>query len=155
MESDESAQPARPPVLIVDDEPDLRETLRMVLDEEGYPVATAATGSDALAILRASHTPYVVLLDHYLSDGSGRVVLSALRSDPATARHAVIYMSAGGEREVTALRAEFAQLQVPYLRKPFDLDDVLTLVAEAATRLASAASRHGPCGARGPYSIVA
>ena len=50
-------------VLIVEDESDIRYTLQVFLESEGYSVLTAENGSDALALLKNARTPHVILLD--------------------------------------------------------------------------------------------
>lgn len=137
-----------PQVLVVDDDPDLRDTLRLVLEEDGYAVRTASTGADALAIVRASERPLVVVLDHHLRGSGGLAVLRALRADPSTLKHAVVYMSAGGTGEAKAVQAELAVMQVPYVRKPFDLDEFLSVVAKLVGRLSSRLGSRGPGAAR-------
>ena len=49
-------------LLVVDDDPTIREMLEMLLDSEGYQVATASNGADALDVLSDIH-PDVILLD--------------------------------------------------------------------------------------------
>lgn len=126
---------SRAQVLLVDDEKDLQDVLRLVLEEEGYSVTTASSGPGALAILRASVEPYVVLLDHYLPGMNGLAVVRALYADPSTRGHAVIYMSTGSSGEMAATQAQLAEMGVQYVSKPFDIEDVLRVVAAAAARL--------------------
>lgn len=76
-----SFQAARPAVLIVDDEQDLRELLASVLQDHGFAVATAEPGEAALALLAATPsgpTTCAVLLDLMLPRRSGLNVLRAL-----------------------------------------------------------------------------
>lgn len=63
-------------VLLVEDEPDLRNLLALVLAEAGYAVTTAATGTEALTMLAT--TPYaLVVTDYHLPDMTGAVVAQA------------------------------------------------------------------------------
>ena len=61
MQSQEHAQLA--PLLIVDDDEAIRDTIRVLLEGAGYTVSEASTGKEALVLLRESSEPYVVLLD--------------------------------------------------------------------------------------------
>ncbi|MFF0344588.1 response regulator [Kribbella sp. NPDC004875] len=65
-------------LLLVDDEPRIRRVLRLALEDEGYLVAEAANGYDALAALRRE-TPDVVLLDLMLPDRDGFAVCREIR----------------------------------------------------------------------------
>ncbi|HKN87848.1 MAG TPA: PAS domain S-box protein [Nitrospiraceae bacterium] len=84
MEADASARvrPAPPCVLIVDDDPDIRQALGDMLKAEGYGIHAAATGSEAIAQTR--HAFYgAVLLDIGLPDLDGHAVLRSMREvDP-------------------------------------------------------------------------
>src|SRR4029453_111091 len=60
------------PVLVVDDDPDIRETLRFVLEDAGYPVYCAENGREALQVLEgAKHRPGLILLDLMMPIMSG------------------------------------------------------------------------------------
>jgi two-component system, chemotaxis family, chemotaxis protein CheY len=110
-------------VLVVDDHAGIRSVLASVLALEGYVVRTAEHGRAALETL-ATFRPCVILLDLMMPvlDGSG--FLAAYRRLPhADAR--IITMSAGRE---TRPMGEGDAVH-GHLPKPFDLDDVLALVA--------------------------
>src|SRR6185437_6059247 len=60
------------PVLVVDDDPDIRETLRFVLEDAGYPVYSAENGEEALAVLASVNPlPGLILLDLMMPVMSG------------------------------------------------------------------------------------
>jgi CheY-like chemotaxis protein len=122
-------------VLVVDDDADTREALGMLLTDEGHEVAEAADGQAALDWLRATPHRWVVLLDYKMPHLDGREVLAAVGADPSLARqHAYIAMPATPmlDAPVEALRAA---LGVPLLPKPFDLDELLEAIIQAAARL--------------------
>ncbi len=85
----------RGPVLIVDDERDLRALLDFNLQKAGYTTAHAATGAEALARAR-SLRPRVVVLDLNLPDVSGMDVCRLLRADPATRDLPILMLTASG-----------------------------------------------------------
>jgi CheY-like chemotaxis protein len=66
-------------VVVVDDEPHVRELLRDFLTGEGYEVTTFASGADAIAAVQ-THQPDVILVDMMMPGLSGADVLDALRS---------------------------------------------------------------------------
>ena len=69
-------------ILVVDDEPPIRELLRAYLEADGFEVGVAGTGADALhAVSRAAEAPDLVLLDVGLPDLDGFDVLRTLRRD--------------------------------------------------------------------------
>jgi two-component system, OmpR family, response regulator len=107
-------------VLVVDDEPNIAELLRMALRYEGWEVAVALTGSQAVSTAR-KHAPDAVVLDMMLPDFDGMEVLRRLRADQTdvpvlflTARDAV-------EDRVAGLTAGGDD----YVTKPFSLEEVV------------------------------
>jgi two-component system, OmpR family, phosphate regulon response regulator PhoB len=84
------------PILIVDDEEDLRNLVDINLTREGFETEMAATGNEALEKARATQ-PALVLLDLMLPDLSGTEVCRQLRADPATRHLPIIILSARGE----------------------------------------------------------
>jgi DNA-binding response OmpR family regulator len=84
-------------ILIVDDRPDGAEALCKVIARYSYPCTWAASGIEALAMIRASPAgrPLLVVLDEEMPDLNGLAVVRRLRSDPATAEVPVIMFTAG------------------------------------------------------------
>src|SRR5436190_416272 len=72
-------------VLIVEDEPDIRESLREVLEDEGYTVAVASNGKEGLAQLARLSKPCAVVLDIIMPVMSGNELYNAMQADPALA----------------------------------------------------------------------
>jgi CheY-like chemotaxis protein len=89
-------------VLVVDDDPAVREQLSSILGERGYRVETASGGAEGLALIR-QHRPDAVILDLMMPDVDGFTVLERLRDDPATLDLPVVILTAkdltGEERE--------------------------------------------------------
>lgn len=84
------------PILVVDDEPDLRQLLDINLSREGYSVIHAASGQQALELAK-ERAPSLVILDMMLPDLSGTEVCRRLRADPITSHLPIIILSARGE----------------------------------------------------------
>lgn len=118
-----------PAVLIVDDDDDVRETLRACLEEEGFSVRTAKNGLEAMAELDDGTTPGLILLDLMMPEMNGWEVLEQLRSDQSRASIPVAVMSGSHRGEVQA-----ANYVVP---KPFDLAAMVELVREHCRTRAS------------------
>jgi len=114
-------------VLVVDDEFGIADLLADVLGEEGYRVATAASGRQALAQMRAER-PDVVLLDFMMPGLNGAGVLKAMAAAPELAGIPVAMMSSLGESTIGGLCDGYAA----FLLKPFRLGDVIETVARLA-----------------------
>ncbi len=115
-----------PCILIVDDEPDLREVLELALLRMGLATATAADVAGARALL-AQRRFDLVLTDMRLPDGDGlEVVRMVVQGSPATPV-AVITAYGSTENAITALKAG----AFDYLMKPVKLDVLRTLVKTA------------------------
>jgi two-component system cell cycle response regulator len=85
--------PTRARILVVDDEPAIREYESSLLSELGHEVLTAADGAEALELARAKQ-PHLVLLDIMMPELSGIEVCRQLRADPRTRDIRVIVVSA-------------------------------------------------------------
>jgi len=72
-------------VLVVDDEADIRESLRDILEDEGYRVRLAANGQEALAQLRVLQRPCAVILDIMMPVMNGAELYAAMKADPSLA----------------------------------------------------------------------
>src|SRR3970040_1515538 len=80
-------------VLIVEDEPDIRELVVHHLKREGYQVSAAASGEEALRQVQAA-PPDLVLLDLMMPAMDGLEVCRRLRHDPATASLPIVMLTA-------------------------------------------------------------
>jgi DNA-binding response OmpR family regulator len=124
-----------PRVLVVDDDLDLVEACRLVLEDAGYTVEAITDARQTAAVARAWH-PDILLLDWVLEGLTGDEVLRELRRDPALATVPVVVMSAleGGDRDARGALAD------DYLAKPFQVE---TLVARLDRTLARARMQAG------------
>jgi two-component system, OmpR family, KDP operon response regulator KdpE len=115
-------------VLIVDDEPGLRQALAINLRARGYEVDLAADATTALA-LAARHVPDAVVLDLGLPDMDGRAVIAGLRG---WTRAPIIVLSARTTQsdKVDALDAGADD----YVTKPFGMDELLARLRAALRR---------------------
>src|SRR5919202_6849611 len=83
----------RPVIVVCEDEPALRELVRVSLGEHEYTFLEAADGDEALALLR-EYRPDVLILDLMLPRRSGLEVLSELREEPRAAGVATVVLTA-------------------------------------------------------------
>ena len=114
------------PILVVDDNVDVRSAIAELLRQEGYTVVEATNGSEALQyLLTASATPSLLLLDLNMPVMSGWEVIRAVRGDLRFANLPIILVT--GERRST----DSANQQiVGRISKPFLPDDMLALVKQ-------------------------
>jgi len=118
--------PGRGPVLLVDDDPDLRESLQLVLELNGFAVIAARDGNDALARLRVDPLPRVVLLDLMMPGMNGIEFRERQLGDPRLRDVPVVLLTGAGAHSVEPSVAAGATV----LPKPFDFDHLLALLAK-------------------------
>lgn len=112
-------------ILIVDDEPNIVISLEFLMKKEGFEIAVAVDGDEALAKV-ASFKPDLVLLDVMMPKKSGFEVCEALRADPANAGLQIVMLTAKGrDTEVAKGLAIGADA---YVTKPFSTKDLLAKV---------------------------
>jgi two-component system chemotaxis response regulator CheY len=120
-------------VLVVDDDPDIRETLELLLERHGHAVVSAEDGAAALERLRgAGSRPCVILLDLMMPGMNGFQFQEALIAEPAFASVPIVVITGGGS-ELERRAREFTS---EVLHKPFEMKAML-----------SAVGRHCPAGA--------
>lgn len=127
-------EPQRPPqVLVVDDDPDFREFIQIVLHAHGYEVQEAPDATAGLALMRQS-LPDLVLLDAMMSyELAGVGAIRAIRSDPQLAHIPLILISAVLNEDARFLPADERSMVDRFLTKPISPD---VLLAEVASTLA-------------------
>jgi DNA-binding response OmpR family regulator len=128
-------------VLIVEDEPDIRDLLGFHLEREGYLVSTARTGADALRQI-ATSPPDLVLLDLMLPEVDGLEVCRRLRREPRTTSLPIVMLTAKGEETDRVLGLEMGADD--YVVKPFSPKEVVARVRAVLRRVGAAALGTGP-----------
>ncbi len=116
------------PVLIVEDDADLREMMAQLLSLEGFQAAAVANGREALEYLDGSHKPQVILLDLMMPVMDGWEFRRKQQANPALASVPVIILSALDQARAGNLDA------TAFLKKPLDFDHLLALVREQCAR---------------------
>ena len=111
----EHVRPARTNrVLVIDDDPTVRDLMRRYLSREGFDVVTAAGGREGLEFARELH-PSVITLDVFMPDLDGWSVLQALKRDGDLRRIPVILMTISDEKQKGIMLGASG-----YLTKPVD-----------------------------------
>lgn len=117
-------------VLLIDDDPDPREGLAILLGTRGFAVEAVASGADALASLAAGLRPSIIILDLKLTGVTAQEFRRAQLLDPAVRSVPVILLSGADDiRE----RAE-ELMAVTYLCKPVEMDELAAALEEHCLR---------------------
>lgn len=118
------SQKARP-ILVVDDDVDVRRLEREVLAEEGFRVVEASDGDEALVAMRRE-PPACVILDVQMPGVDGPAFAYKLRTQLRHVPLIILTASPDARREADRCNAE------AYLRKPFDTEELVRLVRRFA-----------------------
>lgn len=119
-------------VLVVDDDDQIRQTLRWVLEDAGYPMLEAPDGAAALDMVRRDPRRLIVLLDVLMPRLDGFGVLRTVAANPALAKHRVyVLLSAQGR----AIPPDLRHVLFAVVPKPFDLAELLDTLEAAAAAL--------------------
>ena len=112
------------PVLVVDDDPDMREAVHDALVDEGYETVEAGGGQEALDYLRSNSLPSMILLDWNMAPMNGPQFMAEVAKEPALSRIPVVLLTADARAPDKAKSNPF----VGYLMKPVNLDALLEMV---------------------------
>jgi CheY-like chemotaxis protein len=120
-------------ILVIDDDPDIREALIMILEPAGYRLTCCATGPEGLDALRADR-PDLILLDVMLASPSeGFHVAHEIKNDPATGRIPIVMISAIGQTLGMDYAREMGSDYVSteaFLEKPLEAESLLATVRD-------------------------
>jgi CheY-like chemotaxis protein len=126
-----AATKQRPRVLLVEDAPDVRSVLRLLLEGEGYEVLEASDGVEAVEAARRER-PDAVIMDMSLPRLGGHEATRLIRREPALARVPVIACTAFNRWEWRG-KAIVAGCDA-FLTKPIDFDQLRALLARLLAR---------------------
>lgn len=119
-------------IVIVDDEPNIVEVIRLYLEHAGYEPVIVYRGGEVMQTLKL-HQPDLVLLDVMLPDHSGFELCSRIRSEPgALASMPIIFLTAKGE-SIDKLRAFNLGID-DYIVKPFDPNELIARIKAVLRR---------------------
>ncbi len=111
-------------VLLVEDNDDSRDTLRMILEAQGYPVTSAVNGWEALETLKDAPNPCIILLDLMMPVMDGWEFMRRQGGDPALADIPTLLVTGAAEVGETPETVRM----VGCLQKPIDPDTLLQTV---------------------------
>ena len=121
------------PILVVDDDSELRESLALLLALKGYEVITASDGREALQALHGGPQPCLIVLDLTMPEMDGLQFRRAQLADPALAKIPVVLCSA----HPTATHVAQQLGVIACFEKPFDVQLLLGVVASQAQSVAA------------------
>ena len=109
-------------ILVIEDEPQMRKNMQLILKREGFEVVTAADGSEGI-VLAKRELPDLILCDVMMPEVDGYGVLGALRAELATETIPFIFLTAKGDK--IEIRSGMNLGADDYLIKPVAIDDLL------------------------------
>jgi CheY-like chemotaxis protein len=121
-----TAAPVRGPVLVVDDDQDIREIIEIALTSHGYLVTTAHDGRECLRRVRGGERPCLILLDLMMPDMNGWAVCDELTSDSTLPSIPIVILTGNVDTGDETLR------RFPIIKKPIELASLLDLIARHA-----------------------
>lgn len=116
-----------PKILIADDEPEMIDLVRLILEFEGYTVISARDGMEALNRIR-DEQPALILIDVRMPRMGGLDVLEAMARAETTSIPVIVLSAATTYPDV---RTALENGAIAYLRKPFELKEMTRLVAHS------------------------
>jgi CheY-like chemotaxis protein len=119
-------------LLVVDDDDDIREATRALMEKHGWDVVAVGSGSEALAYL-AYEAPDLVLLDLHMDDMNGWEVIGMVRSEPRLAGTEIVVVT-GSDAAVTP--------PTRVLRKPFKIEALLEVLGQPPSKGHASSKRH-------------
>jgi diguanylate cyclase (GGDEF)-like protein len=122
---------SKPRILVVEDDFDISNMLRIYFQSQGYEVAVAPRGGDALEMSR-QQLPNIVVLDIMLPDIDGYEVCRQLRSNLRTSHIPIIFLTQRDERSDKIQGLELGADD--YITKPFDVEELRLRVKNAIAR---------------------
>ena len=117
-------------ILVVDDDHAIREALSELLEDEGYQVACATNGQQALDLLARMAVPCVILLDLMMPVMDGFEFMGRKTADPALANIPVVVITAAGAVRLEDLGGAIGALSPLVLPKPVRADTLMTAVRQ-------------------------
>jgi DNA-binding NarL/FixJ family response regulator len=127
-------------ILLVDDEPGVRESVQAYLEDSGYQVQTAAGAKDAWEILQRDQ-PDLVISDLMMPQVDGHQFLKQMRDDPRFLSMPVVFLTARGMKSdrISGYQAGCDA----YISKPFDPEELVAIVKNILQRRADSSGSGG------------
>ena len=113
-------------IMVVDDEPSLRELVKAIFSSEGFDVIDAASGQECLEKLK-SQTPDLILMDMMMPGMSGRETTEKIRQNPSTNNLKVVFLTVSRFSETGKETLQSLNV-LDYITKPFDNEELVKRV---------------------------
>lgn len=110
-------------ILVIEDNKEIQDSLKLALEVEGYNVFTADNGKEGIETLHKMPTPCMILLDLMMPVMNGWEFVEEISKDIMLSSIPVVVVSAFGDKKATPKTEE-------YLQKPVDLDALLNTVSK-------------------------
>lgn len=123
-------------ILVIDDDPDLVEALKIVLENKSYRVVSAFDGKEGLAKVKEEN-PHLIILDLLLPKEDGAILCRQLKKNPRYAHIPVLVLTAVAEKVNVKLFPDQRMSTLPaddYVDKPIQPEDLLARVDRLLTR---------------------
>jgi len=117
-------------IVIVDDDPDILDAMRLLLEMEGYAVVTTQKADSLKRLIEEGTLPNLILLDVLLSGKDGRVVCQELKCQEKIKNIPIIIVSAHPSAAKNAMRYGAED----FIAKPFNIDELLQKVKKYVER---------------------
>lgn len=124
-----AADACRHTILLIEDDPQLRDSVQAVLEVEGYQVLTAGHGLEGLQRLQDAPAPCLILLDLMMPVMNGWEFLESMRERSDPVQPPVVVVSAAAQLDDVQER-----FHCQVLHKPFDVDHLLALAEQHCSR---------------------
>jgi DNA-binding response OmpR family regulator len=119
-------------ILCIEDEPEMIDLIRLILNRHGFEIRGANGGKEGLEIIRKDH-PDLVLLDLMMPDMDGWEVYQQMKADDVTKNIPVIVVTARAQSIEKVLGLHIAKVD-DYIVKPFSPQELLTSVDKVLDR---------------------
>lgn len=113
-------------ILVIDDQEDLLELTRRLLQSNGYEAVTSSDGTNALNLIK-KELPHLVLMDMIMPDKDGGEICQEIKSDAAL-HHIPVILTTGWMVDETEYSDKELIGADDYLMKPFEIDDLLAKI---------------------------
>ena len=113
-------------ILVIDDQEELLELTRRLLQSKGYEVITLVDGTNALDIIK-KELPHLVLMDMIMPDKDGAQICQEIKSDTSI-RHIPVILTTGQMFDAAEYSQEGLTGADDYLMKPFEIDELLAKI---------------------------
>lgn len=115
-------------ILVVDDEEDIRDSIKNVLEKEGYGVVVAKDGKNALVILN-KYKFDLIILDVMMPEMSGWDVMTEVLKTKSQYKNKILFLSVV-EISDERLKELISKGAIGYMTKPFDITNLVTKIKE-------------------------